>query len=75
MSEGSNGRQARGSSGISRRDALKRGAVIGGAAFVVPAVQSISMSRAAAQTPSGGGGGGITPGSDHHHHHHHWWDS
>jgi len=66
--------------GVSRRSVLKKGAiVVGGAAFAVPAVQTISMSRAAAQNPSGGGGGGNggnggPTGDDHHHHHHKpWW--
>ena len=40
--------------GISRRDALKRTAMIGGAAFVIPAVTTFSMDKAFAQTPSGG---------------------
>jgi hypothetical protein len=45
--------------GVSRRSVLKKGAmVVGGAAFAVPAVQTISMSHAAAQSASGGGGGG-----------------
>ena len=40
--------------GISRRDALKRGAVIGGAAaFAIPVIGTISMSQASAQTTSG----------------------
>jgi hypothetical protein len=39
--------------GISRRDALKRGAVIGGAVlWVTPIVQNIAISPAGAQTPS-----------------------
>ncbi len=80
MSESAMGPGERSSSGISRRDMLKRGAVVGGAAFMVPAVQSISMSRASAQTTSGGGGGGGAAGTSggsnnpYHHHHHHWWD-
>ena len=49
--------------GLSRRDALKRGAIIGGTAFIIPVVGSISMSHASAQTPSGPpqnpNGGGI----------------
>ena len=40
--------------GISRRDALKKGAMIGSAAFLIPVVSTISMSEASAQTPSGG---------------------
>jgi hypothetical protein len=43
--------------GLSRREALKRGAMIGGAAFVLPVVSSISMSPAAAAATSG-----YTPG-------------
>jgi hypothetical protein len=81
MSENAMDPDEQSSSGISRRDVLRRGAIVGGAAFMVPAVQSISMSRAAAQTTSvGGGGGGGAPapgnsGDPHHrHHHHHWWD-
>jgi hypothetical protein len=50
---------------IGRREALKRGAMLGSAAFVIPVVSSISMSRAVAQTPSGGGtGGGGDTGGD-----------
>lgn len=81
MSESAMSPEERPGSGISRRDVLKRGAVVGGAAFVIPAVQSISMSRATAQTTSGGGGtkgSGAPPshsGSPYHRHqHHHWWD-
>jgi hypothetical protein len=33
---------------------LKKGAIVGGAAFAIPVVQTISMSRATAQTASGG---------------------
>ena len=40
--------------GMSRRDALKRGVVLGGAAlWVVPAVQVLSLTEAAAAQPSG----------------------
>lgn len=40
--------------GISRREALKRGVVLGGAAlWTVPAVQVLSITEAAAQQPSG----------------------
>ncbi|MBW3547423.1 MAG: twin-arginine translocation signal domain-containing protein [Actinobacteria bacterium] len=45
----------------SRRDALKRGAVIGGLVWVAPAVQLIGINPAHAQTaspPAGGSGGG-----------------
>jgi len=72
--------------GVSRRSVLKKGAmVVGGAAFAVPAIQTISMSRAAAQTASGGGGGGggggiggarPEPGHGYGHgpgHHKPWW--
>ena len=50
--------------GFSRRDALKKGALIGGAAFVIPVIGTISMSRASAQTTSGANnqgprGGGV----------------
>lgn len=51
----------------SRRDALKRGAVVGGLIWVAPAVQLIGISPAHAQTASGGGGGTTTtttPGSN-----------
>jgi hypothetical protein len=41
-------------SGLSRRDAIKRGAMIGGAALVIPVISSISMSSASASSPSGG---------------------
>lgn len=44
--------------GISRRDALKKGAVIASAAWVVPAVQALSMSSASADSPSGRGNSG-----------------
>lgn len=44
-------------SGITRREALKRGAVIGTAAWVVPAVQVLRMDAAAADSPSGAGHG------------------
>ena len=44
--------------GISRRDALKKGAVIASAAWVVPAVQALSMSSASADSPSGSGKSG-----------------
>jgi hypothetical protein len=43
-----------GMGGFSRRDALRRGAVIAGAAFVIPVVQTISIKPAAAQGTSGG---------------------
>ncbi len=43
-----------GSGGISRREALKRGVVLGGAAvWAVPAVQVLNITEAAAQQPSG----------------------
>ena len=48
--------------GVSRRDALKKGALIGTAAFVIPVVATISMSRASAQTTSGNHNGGPNGG-------------
>ena len=45
-------------SGLSRRDALKKGALIGGAAFVIPVVTTFSMDKAFAQSTSGGNQGG-----------------
>ena len=43
--------------GITRRQALKRGAAVAGAAvWVAPTVQALTMSAASAQTPSGSGG-------------------
>ncbi len=42
---------------VSRRDALKKGALAGTAAFVIPVVTSLSMSRASAQSTSGSYGG------------------
>lgn len=40
--------------GMSRRQALKRGAVIGGAAlWVAPAVQVLAITESAAEQPSG----------------------
>jgi hypothetical protein len=39
---------------VTRRDVLKKGAIVGGAAFAIPVVQTISMSRASAQAASGG---------------------
>ena len=66
------------SQGISRRDAMKRAAMIGGAAFIIPVVTSFSIDKAFAQSTSGGGdsngrdnfvqGGVYHP---HHHPHHH----
>lgn len=41
-------------SSISRRDALRKGALIGGAAFVIPVVTTFSMDKAFAQSASGG---------------------
>ena len=44
--------------GMSRRQALKRGAVVAGTAmWVTPALQVLSMSSASAQQPSGGPSG------------------
>lgn len=43
-----------GPEGLSRREALKRGVVLGGAAlWVAPAVHVLSISEAGAQQPSG----------------------
>lgn len=39
--------------GVSRRDALKRGLFVGGALWVVPAVQVVTMTEAHAETASG----------------------
>lgn len=48
--------------GVSRREALKRGAVLGGTLlWVAPAVQTIGMSRAFAQQPSPGGEEDVGP--------------
>lgn len=56
--ESGNGGAMRHPESTSRRDALKRGAVIGGLAWVAPAVQLIGVSPAHAQTASPGGGDG-----------------
>ena len=59
--------------GTTRRDLLRRGALIGGATvWAVPAVQALSMAAGHAETTSGtppvvnppgnGGNGGVTPG-------------
>lgn len=41
--------------GMTRRDALKRGAVIAGTAvWVAPVVQALTVSQASAEQPSGG---------------------
>jgi hypothetical protein len=69
VSENPNDHVEKDPSGVTRRSVLRKGAIVGGAAFMVPAVQSISMSRASAQSPSGGPPAAGTPG-DHHHHHH-----
>lgn len=52
------------SNGLSRRDALKRGAVIAGAVWAVPAVQALQMSSASAEAPSGQGRGRGGGGND-----------
>lgn len=50
-------------SGITRRQALKRGAAVAGTAvWVAPVVQALAMSPASAQQPSGGGGSRIGGG-------------
>ncbi len=41
--------------GLTRRDALKRGAVVGGLMWTVPVVQAIGITSANAAEPSGGG--------------------
>jgi hypothetical protein len=52
-------------SGYSRRDLLKRGAVVGAAAvWTIPLIEAVSMTPAHAESPSspsGGGGGQVTP--------------
>ena len=49
--------------GVSRREALKKGAVVGGTVlWAAPLVQSLGMSAAAAQTVSPGPGPGPGPG-------------
>jgi len=40
--------------GLSRREALKRGAVVAGAAWIAPAVMALPVSSASADAPSGG---------------------
>jgi hypothetical protein len=42
------------SNGTTRRQALRRGAVIAGAVWVTPVVQALSVSKASADQPSGG---------------------
>lgn len=50
-----------GPTGISRREALKRGAILGGAVvWATPVVQTVGMSRAFASTPSPVGGKDIS---------------
>ena len=47
--------------GMTRREALRRGALVGSALWVVPVAQAVSVTPAAADTasaPTGGGGGG-----------------
>ncbi len=39
--------------GLSRRDALKRGAVVASAAWIAPAVMALPVSSASADSPSG----------------------
>lgn len=51
--------------GLTRRQALKAGALLGAAAWVVPAVQVIGMTPSGAETTSGGGGGGSVPFPSH----------
>lgn len=54
--ENDNGGGARRLESTSRRDALKRGALLGGLVWVAPAVQLVGISHAHAQTASPGGG-------------------
>jgi hypothetical protein len=57
MDESKNVDPSMAADGVSRRDALKKGAIAGGALlWVPPAVQAIGMTRAGAQTPSPPGG-------------------
>jgi hypothetical protein len=51
--------------GVTRRDALKKGAMLGTAAFVIPAVATFSMDKAFAQSASGGGRDSGTSGGHH----------
>ncbi|HEU4675994.1 MAG TPA: hypothetical protein VFS29_08405 [Motilibacteraceae bacterium] len=47
--------------GLTRREALRRGALVGSALWMVPVAQAVSVTPAAADTasaPGGGGGGG-----------------
>ncbi|MGN6331328.1 MAG: hypothetical protein ACTHOD_06695 [Motilibacteraceae bacterium] len=51
-------------SGLTRREALRRGALVGSALWMVPVAQAVSVTPAAADTasaPGGGGGGGGRP--------------
>ena len=51
--------------GLSRREAIKKGAIVGGTVlWVTPLVQSVGMSPASAQTPSPGGGGCSCAGTE-----------
>jgi hypothetical protein len=48
--------------GLSRRDLLRRGAVVGGTlVWAVPAMEVLSLTSAHATSPSGGGGGPQNP--------------
>lgn len=52
-----------GGSGISRRDAIKKGAIVGGAVvWATPVIQAIGINPAGAQTPSPTNPGGACPG-------------
>lgn len=52
-------------SGLTRREAIKKGAIVGGTAlWAAPLVQSVGMSSAGAQTPSPGGGACTCVGSN-----------
>lgn len=51
-------------SGLTRREALRRGALVGSALWMVPVAQAVSVTPAAADTasaPTGGGGGDGRP--------------
>jgi hypothetical protein len=69
MDEMAAGTGPNGSNRLTRRDALKRGAVVAGVAgvaFVIPVVETISIKPAAAQGTSGGHnyGGGDDQGTN-----------
>lgn len=52
-------------SGVTRREAIKKGAIVGGTVlWVAPLVQSVGMGSASAQTPSPGGGPCVCTGTN-----------